>query len=66
MAAHLLLPLLPDLLAALALKPLLGPRRGYLDLYMTDYATMARACGSFALLWSGLRTPLLVRALQRK
>jgi len=56
------LPLIPNLLAALALIPLLGKRRGYLRLYMPDYSWLVLVCGSLALMWSGLRTGLVVRA----
>jgi CubicO group peptidase (beta-lactamase class C family) len=59
--AHILLPLLPNLLPALTLIPMLGKRRGYLSLYMPDYAWIAMVCGSFALLWSFLRTGLVLR-----
>ncbi len=60
-----LLPLIPNLLVALALVPLLGRRRGYLRLYMPDYTALALACGSFALAWSLVRTGLVLRALRQ-
>jgi hypothetical protein len=60
---HVLLPLIPELLAALTLKPLLSKRRGYLLLYMPDYSWIAMVCSSFALAWSFLRTWLVLRAL---
>jgi CubicO group peptidase (beta-lactamase class C family) len=62
---HLLLPLIPQLLAALTLKPLLGKRRGYLMLYMPDYSWIALVCGSVGLLWSFVRTGLILRALRK-
>jgi hypothetical protein len=47
-----LLPLLPNLLAALTLQPMLGKRRGYLKLYMPDLAWTALIGGSFGQWWS--------------
>jgi len=61
---HVLLPLIPDLLVALTLRPMLGRRRGYLMLYMPDYSWIAMVCGSVALVWSALRTGLVLRALR--
>jgi CubicO group peptidase (beta-lactamase class C family) len=63
-ALHILLPLIPNLLVALTLRPMLSKRRGYLMLYMPDYAWIARVCGSFALVWSLLRTRLVLGALK--
>jgi CubicO group peptidase (beta-lactamase class C family) len=60
---HVLLPLVPNLLLALSLKPMCGPRRRYLKLYMPDYALIAWVCGTFALLWGMLRTGLMLWAL---
>jgi CubicO group peptidase (beta-lactamase class C family) len=60
---HLLLPLIPDLMIALTLVPVLGKRRAYLKLYMPDFSWIAKICGSFALLWSFLRTWLVLREL---
>ncbi|HEX9027794.1 MAG TPA: serine hydrolase domain-containing protein [Anaerolineales bacterium] len=62
---HILLPLVPNLLAALTLKPLLSKRSGYLKLYMPDYAWIAAVCGSFAVAWGFLRTGLVLRALSK-
>jgi hypothetical protein len=62
---HILLPLVPNLLVAASLIPMLGKRRGYLRLYMPDFAWIARVCGSFALVWSLLRTGLVLQALRR-
>jgi hypothetical protein len=63
---HVLLPLIPNLLAALTLRPMLSKRRGYLRLYMPDYSWIAMVCGSFSLLWSFLRTGLVLRALRNR
>ncbi|MBC7250458.1 MAG: beta-lactamase family protein [Anaerolineae bacterium] len=62
---YLLLPLIPHLLVALALQPLLGKRRGYLRLYMPDYSWTALVCGSFSLVWSLLHTGLALRVLKK-
>ena len=61
---HILLPLIPNLLVALTLMPMLGKRRGYLMLYMPDYAWIAMVCGSFSLVWSFLRTGLVLWTLR--
>jgi CubicO group peptidase (beta-lactamase class C family) len=63
---HILLPLLPHLLATLTLKPLLGKRRGYLMLYMPDYSWIALVCGGFAGIWTFLSTSLILRALRNR
>jgi hypothetical protein len=60
---HILLPLVPNLLAALTLKPILSKRRRYLMLYMPDYSWIAMVCGSFSLVWSFISTRLVLRAL---
>jgi hypothetical protein len=44
---------------------MLGKRRGYLRLYMPDYSWIAYVCGSLALVWSFLRTWLVLRALSK-
>jgi CubicO group peptidase (beta-lactamase class C family) len=62
---HVLLPLILNLLAACTLIPMLGKRRGYLRLYMPDYSWIAYVCGSLALVWSFLRTWLVLRALSK-
>jgi CubicO group peptidase (beta-lactamase class C family) len=62
---HILLPLIPNLLAALPLMPMLGKTRGYLMLYMPDLWWTALVCGSFAVVWSFLRTGLVFRALKK-
>jgi hypothetical protein len=43
---------------------MLGRRRGYLKLYMPDFALLAWVCGGFALLWSVVRTWLALRTLK--
>jgi CubicO group peptidase (beta-lactamase class C family) len=65
-ARHALVPLVYNLLLALSLKPLLGRRRSYLQLYMPDYALIAWFCGSFALLWGVARTGLRLRVLRAR
>lgn len=62
---HVLLPLMANLLVALSLKPLMSKRRGYLRLYMPDFSWIATVCGSFSLVWSLLRTALLLRILRK-
>ncbi len=62
---HLLLPLIPNLLVALSLRPMLSKRRGYLMLYMPDFCWLARISGSFAGLWALLRAWLIFRALRK-
>jgi CubicO group peptidase (beta-lactamase class C family) len=61
---HILLPLLPNLLVASGLVPMLGRMRGYLKLYMPDLSWILTVCGSFALVWSFLRTGLVIGTLQ--
>jgi len=63
---HILLPLIPNLLVALSLLPVLGKTRGYLRLYMPDFTWIARVCGSFAVAWSILRTGLVLRAWRKR
>ncbi len=62
---HILLPLIPNLLAALTLIPVLGKMRGWIRLFMPDFSYLAPICGSFALVWSFLRTRLILRALRK-
>jgi CubicO group peptidase (beta-lactamase class C family) len=62
---HILLPLIPHLLVALTLIPLLGPMRGFWRLFMPDYVWTATVCGGFAGVWVFLRTGLVLRALRR-
>jgi hypothetical protein len=61
---YVLLPLIPNLLVTLGLKPMLGARRGYWQLFMPDSSLLATACGSIALVWSSMRTGLVLRALR--
>jgi len=60
---QVMLPLIPNLMIALSLKSVLGKRGGYLRLFMPDFSWLALICGSFSLLWSFLRTGLILRAL---
>jgi CubicO group peptidase (beta-lactamase class C family) len=62
---HILLPLIPNLLLALTLIPMLGKRRGYLMLYKPDSSWIVWVCGSFALVWSFLRTGLFLQASRK-
>jgi len=62
---HILLPLIPNLLAALTLIPMLGKLRGWIRLFMPDFSYLAPICGGFALVWSFLRTGLILRALRK-
>jgi len=62
---HILLPLIPNLSVALTLIPMLGKMRGFVMLFMPDYSWVARICGSFSLVWSFLRTGLILRALRK-
>jgi len=63
---HILLPLIPNLLLARTLIPMLGKRRAYLMLYKPDSSWLIWVCGSFALMWSFLRTGLVLGALRRR
>jgi CubicO group peptidase (beta-lactamase class C family) len=62
---HILLPLIPNLLAALTLVPMLGKARGWIKLFMPDFSYLAPICGGFALVWSFLRTGLILKALRK-
>jgi len=62
---HILLPLIPNLLIASTLIPMLGKTRGYLMLYMPDYSWTALVCGSFAWIWMFLRTGLILLTPRR-
>ncbi|HSM58965.1 MAG TPA: alpha/beta fold hydrolase, partial [Candidatus Sulfomarinibacteraceae bacterium] len=64
-AVQVLLPLVANLSLAGTLRPMLGKGRGYLRRYMPDYAWIAMICGGFALVWSVVRTGLVLRALKR-
>jgi CubicO group peptidase (beta-lactamase class C family) len=62
---HILLPLIPNLSAALTLIPMLSNMRGFLMLFMPDYSWIAMICGSFSLAWSFLRSVLIFRILRK-
>lgn len=62
---HILLPLIPNLLTAMTLIPMLGKLRGFLKLFAPDYSWTAIFCGSFAVAWSFLRTGLILRTFRR-
>jgi CubicO group peptidase (beta-lactamase class C family) len=53
---HLGLPVMLHLLVGLGLRPLLGKRRGYVRLYMPDFALTAVISTGLAVEWSILRT----------
>lgn len=63
---HILLPLVPNLLVALSLVAILGKMRGFIRLFMPDFAWIARICGGFALVWACLRTGLVLQAWRKK
>jgi CubicO group peptidase (beta-lactamase class C family) len=65
-ARHVLLPLIPNLLLAFSLRPMLSQRRGYLKLFMPDFVLLAWVCGGFALLWSVVRTLWMIGALRER
>jgi hypothetical protein len=62
---HILLPLIPNLLAALTLVPVLGNLRGWIRLFMPDFSWIAWICGGFAVIWSFLRTGLILREIRK-
>jgi hypothetical protein len=62
---HVLLPLIPNLMVALNLIPMLDKRRDYRLLYKPDSSWLVLICGSFALAWSFLRTGLLLQSLRK-
>lgn len=61
---HILLPLVPNLLAALTLVPMLGKLRGFMKLFAPDYSWIAWISGGFASVWAFLRTVLVLRTLR--
>ncbi|MBN2115818.1 MAG: hypothetical protein JW730_04565 [Anaerolineales bacterium] len=65
MGLYILLPLVPKLLVALTLIPLLGKTRGYLMHYMPNYSWIAIICDSFAGLWAFLHTGLILRTFRK-
>lgn len=62
---HLLLPLVLNLLAALMLVPMLSKMRGWILLFMPDFAWLAHISGGFAVVWAFLHTALVAGG-QRK
>lgn len=62
---HILLPLISNLLISLTLVPMLGKMRGFVKLFMPDFSWITRICGSFAGIWSLLRTVLTLNAFRR-
>jgi CubicO group peptidase (beta-lactamase class C family) len=62
---HILLPLIPNLLVALTLAPLLGRMRGFVQLFMPDFSWLSLICGSFAAIWALLRSGLVLWALRK-
>ena len=63
---HLLLPLLPNLsLAALPMYLRFSGLLRFMDLYMPDFAWIARISGGFAAVWSIVRTGLVLHAMAR-
>jgi CubicO group peptidase (beta-lactamase class C family) len=63
---HILLPLVPNLLLSLTLVPMLSKMRGWMGLFMPDFSWIAYINGSFAAIWTFLRTGLVIRALRRR
>lgn len=61
---HILPPLIPNLLLALTLLPMLGKLRGYLRLFNPDVSWVALICGSFAGIWPFLRAGLILQTLR--
>lgn len=62
---HILLPLIPNLLAALTLIPVTSKMRGWVKLFMPDFSQIAWICGSFAVIWTFLRTRLILLAMRK-
>jgi hypothetical protein len=63
---HILLPLIPNLaLVALPLYLLGSGMLGFMLLFMPDLSWVALICDGFSLVWSPLRTGLILRALGR-
>ena len=63
---HILLPLIPNLLLSLTLVPMLGKMRGWMRLFMPDFSWVAYINGSFAAIWTVLRTGLIIHALRKR
>lgn len=63
---HMLLPLIPNLsLAAVLVYLRSSGLIKFLDLFMPDLAWIARISGSFALIWSGVRTGLMLKSVRK-
>jgi hypothetical protein len=63
---HILLPWMPNLvLAALGLTLVGSDMRGFMLLFMPDLSWLALVCGGFAMLWSFLRTGLILWASRK-
>ncbi len=62
---HILLPLLPNLLVAATLVPMLSKMRGWIELFMPDFSWIARVSGGFAAVWAFLRTRLMLQMLRK-
>ena len=62
---HILLPLIPNLLMTLTLIPVLGAMRGFWMLFAADFSWVARICGTFAGIWTILRTGLILRVVEK-
>ena len=59
---HIVLPLIPNLLAASTLITVLGKTRSYLMVYMPDFYWIGLVCGGFAAIWTFIRTGLVLKA----
>ncbi len=62
---HILLPLIPNLLVALSLVPMLGKMSGFIRLFMPDFSWIAWICGSTAGIWAILRSGLILQTLRK-
>ena len=63
---YILLPLVPNLLAALTLVPMLSELRSFLTVFSPDFSWIARISGSFAIVWSFLRTYLFLGSMSER
>jgi CubicO group peptidase (beta-lactamase class C family) len=63
---HILFNNIPNLLIALTLAPMLGKIRGFMQLFMPDFSWIAWISGSFAVVWTFLRTGLIWKALRHR
>jgi CubicO group peptidase (beta-lactamase class C family) len=62
---HLLLPLIPNLLGALTLLPMMGKLRGFVTLFMPDFSWIARISGGVAGIWAFLGAGVILRTLRK-